>query len=382
MPGKYYMGIDYRTDHSLRIPRPDLTKSLSTPNSCSANGCHDDKNLDWVMEKYTSWYGKKVKPHYGTIISAGRNRLPEAEGQLIKLASDTLYPDIVRATALSLLREYSSDKVTEAFRNHLNDQSSLLRYTAINNLPPMPQSAIIQLVAPKLYDPVKAVRIEAAVTLANFPIDQLRQSDRESLEVTLQEYEAAMEYNSDFAAQRYNLANLAVAQNRTSEGEELYRTALEIDDQFYPAKVNLAMLLNQSRRNSEAEQLLKEVLVQEPDLHHVSYSLGLLLAENGRYLEAIPYLEKAAMGIPSNVRIRYNYSLALFKIKKWEEGLNQLELTVKSAPADEEYFTTLLNLYLQMQRFDKAVELAGYIITVVPNHRAAWDFLNKMKIKH
>ncbi len=108
MPGKYYMGIDYRPDHSLRIPRPDLSAELGVPNACSAKGCHDDKPLSWNIEHYTTWYGETRKPHYGTVIAAGRAHKPEAEAELIRLAEDPLVAVIVRATALELLRSYPS----------------------------------------------------------------------------------------------------------------------------------------------------------------------------------------------------------------------------------------------------------------------------------
>ena len=38
MPATTYMAIDSRRDHSFRIPRPDLSSSLGTPNACT--GCH------------------------------------------------------------------------------------------------------------------------------------------------------------------------------------------------------------------------------------------------------------------------------------------------------------------------------------------------------
>ncbi|MGD9290577.1 MAG: multiheme c-type cytochrome, partial [Desulfobacterales bacterium] len=38
MPERPYMVIDYRADHSFRIPRPDLSVELGTPNAC--NRCH------------------------------------------------------------------------------------------------------------------------------------------------------------------------------------------------------------------------------------------------------------------------------------------------------------------------------------------------------
>ena len=42
MPETPYMDVDLRADHSLRIPRPDLSVELNTPNACTA--CHLEKN--------------------------------------------------------------------------------------------------------------------------------------------------------------------------------------------------------------------------------------------------------------------------------------------------------------------------------------------------
>ena len=38
MPSRLYMVIDERRDHSFRVPRPDLSVELGTPNAC--NDCH------------------------------------------------------------------------------------------------------------------------------------------------------------------------------------------------------------------------------------------------------------------------------------------------------------------------------------------------------
>ncbi len=70
MPGQYYMGNDYRLDHSIRIPRPDLSMALETPNAC--NRCHINKSIKWSVDYITKWYGIKRKPHYGTTLAAGR----------------------------------------------------------------------------------------------------------------------------------------------------------------------------------------------------------------------------------------------------------------------------------------------------------------------
>ena len=46
MPHKNYMVIDDRRDHSIMIPRPDLSVKFGHPNAC--NNCHTDKSFEWL----------------------------------------------------------------------------------------------------------------------------------------------------------------------------------------------------------------------------------------------------------------------------------------------------------------------------------------------
>ena len=46
MPSKTYMEVDNRRDHSIRVPRPDLTVSIGTPNACTQ--CHADQTANWA----------------------------------------------------------------------------------------------------------------------------------------------------------------------------------------------------------------------------------------------------------------------------------------------------------------------------------------------
>ena len=48
MPGKLYMGNDFRRDHSFRVPRPDQSVAYGVPNAC--NSCHTDKTAEWASD--------------------------------------------------------------------------------------------------------------------------------------------------------------------------------------------------------------------------------------------------------------------------------------------------------------------------------------------
>lgn len=67
MPQRAYMGIDNRADHSIRIPRPDLSVKLDIPNACNSIACHGDKTAEWSAKYMKEWYGKKkdlIGPKY------------------------------------------------------------------------------------------------------------------------------------------------------------------------------------------------------------------------------------------------------------------------------------------------------------------------------
>jgi Tfp pilus assembly protein PilF len=373
MPGRVYMGIDYRPDHSFRLPRPDLTVRLGVPNAC--NRCHADKTAQWSDETITKWYGPGRRSHYGTIIDQGRNQAHEAREDLIRLAGDTLYPVIVRATALSLLNAYPADETTRAFQRALMDHEALIRRTALDSLNVTDPRTRQRFIAPLLYDPVKAVRIEAARLLAEAPALQLGRDLREVYEATLEEYKAAMEYSADFAFARYNLANLYVSLGQPNRAVRSFRAAIRIDDLFYPAKVNLAMLYDRRGEKKKAENLLREVLEAHPDLYEVAYSLGLLLAERKRYEDAATYLEQAAGGLPRRARVHYNLGLLLQALGRDSEAEQELKAALRIEPDNLDFLHAAADYYLKRGRFAEAKGFARTMVEKHPGNRLGHDLL-------
>jgi len=374
MPGRYYMGIDYRPDHSLRVPRPGLSLKLAVPNAC--NRCHIDKTDKWSDEYITKWYGPGRRPHYGTILDAGRKRVPEVKKDLIKLAGDQLFPVIVRATALSLLNSYPGEETIRAFELALMDEEALIRRTAMELLSLVDPGKQIKFMVPMLYDPVKAVRIEAARSLAPVAEGKLTEEQNKVFQAVLREYQAAMEYAADFAYARYNLGNLNTSMHQPEKAIKNYRAAILIDDQFYPAKVNLAMLYNKEGQNDEAESLLREVVTSHPELHEIEYSLGLLLAEKKEYDEAAVYLKRAANGLPDRARIHYNLGLLLQHLKRDSEAEVELSKAVTLEPDNINYLYALTEYYLKRAKFQEAKSIAEQMVARHPEVQVGHNMLS------
>ncbi len=377
MPGRNYMKIDYRPDHSFRIPRPDLSVKISTPDACLR--CHVDKTSKWSDETIAKWYGPGRRRHYGTIIDAGRKRQPAARKELIRLAVDPLYPVIVQSTALALLTNYPGEDSARAMELALMDDEALIRRTALESIHPSDQSKLDKLIAPLLYDPVKAVRMEAARLLAGEPSKHLDADQQKVFQAALKEFETSMGYSADFAFARYNLGNLYATLNRPDEAVENYRAAIKIDNLFYPAKVNLAMLYNQRGENNKAEVLLREVTAEHPQMYTIAYSLGLLLSEMKKYDQAAVYMEKASKGMPEHARVHYNLGLLLQYLQQYADAEAALLKALNLDTDNMDYLYALADHYLKKGKLQKAQGIAEQMVAKHPDQRIGHEILELIK---
>jgi len=380
MPGRTYMVNDYRPDHSIRIPRPDLSVALDTPNGC--NRCHIDKTNEWSAEYTKKWYGSKQKFHFGTTFTAARTIDPLAEKKLIQIVSDNLSPTLVRATALSLLGRYQGDMVVATFRQALASDEAILRRTALMNLPLLGPDEQMAMAGPLLDDPIKGVRIEAARTLTRIPADQLTPRLQKPFRRALEEFEATALYSADFAASRLNLGALYSYLGQSDQAEHHFNKAVDIDRDFYTARTNLAVLYSRQGKNELAEEQLRKALAMRPDLADVHYSLGLLLSEQKQYIEAARHLQEAVVGMPENARAQYNLGQLLAFLKQDEAAETALRRTIEIDPRNMNYLQAIAQFYLARGKFSQAGEIAEQMTAADPDNplgRQLLEFIDAKK---
>jgi tetratricopeptide (TPR) repeat protein len=314
------------------------------------------------------WYGPGRRSHYGTVLARGRNGDTEARDDLIRLAADLLYPVNVRATALSLLAGYPGKETLQAMEIALQDEEALIRHTALVNINPPAPTQLAQRVSSLLYDPARAVRIEAARRLAGEIARFVHPDHKEQFQLAFVELEASMLYSADFASARHNLANLYARMDRHEDAIRQYEEAIRIDDHFYPATANLAVLYSQHGRNGEAAQLLRGALETDPELHELAYSLGLLLVEMQQYPEALSYLKQAAKGLPERSRVHYNLGLLYQFLQDLPGAENSLRAALALEPRNLEYLYALADHYLKLGRFEDARPIAEKMVAMHPEN--------------
>jgi tetratricopeptide (TPR) repeat protein len=282
---------------------------------------------------------------------------------------------MVRATAVSLLSNYDDSICRRAIEKALSDPYSLVRHSAINGFNPEDIKSFEKLMMPLLNDPVKGIRIEAAIRLSTVAEDQLSFPVRKARKAALQEYTDVNLYVSDFPGGRYNLGIMYANAGELEKAAESYRSAIKIDNLFYMAKVNLATVYNQQGKNDEAERLLREVLKENPEIYQVNYSLALLLAEKGNIAESRSYFVKAAGLLPDQPRIIYN--LALLENSQGNKALAEEYMlkALKREPDNYDFLYAISTFYLENKQNQKAEIYAREIAAKYPSSPAGNQLL-------
>ena len=342
MPARTYMVIDARRDHSIRIPRPDLTATLGTPNAC--NHCHADKSARWASDAIIKWYGHQPQgfQRYAATFHEADQGAPGAKQALERLAADKEQPAIARATALSRLADYAPAPDSPVIRAATVDPSPLVRRSAAAALSGADPVTSASTLAPVLSDPVRSVQIEAADVLAPLAANDIGSPIGKPLEQAMREYIAAQQLNADRPEAHLNLALLFVKQRKADAAEAQLKQALSLDPTFVPAAVNLADLFREMGRESDGEAVLRAALVRSPNEPALLHALGLVMVREGRNADALSMLGAASKNDPGNARYAYVYAVALGDSGDRALAIETLESSLKLHPYDRDSLAALV----------------------------------------
>jgi predicted CXXCH cytochrome family protein len=366
LPTRTYMVIDRRHDHSLRIPRPDLSVKLGTPNAC--NDCHSDRTAQWAAATIERWHGpnRKAYQKYAEAFDAAWADRADAATLLAAVAADPNVSAFARASAFSALEPYLDPSTLELTRAGLSDPDPLIRIGALDMLGGVPANQLWRVVAPLLSDSSRGVRIRAVALLAAVPSAGQPPADRAKFEDAAAEFIAAQRFNADRPEARAALGNFYALRGRTAEAESEYHAALRLSPQFAAAAINLADLYRQLGRDSEGEEVLRAAVDAPPQDAGGHYALGLVLTRLKRYDEAIQELQLAAELEPDRARYAYVYAVALHSIGRGDEAMMILKKTLVRHPTDRDTLMALIDYRRETGDFRAAIDFAEQLDRLAP----------------
>ena len=379
MPETTYMVVDPRHDHSIRIPRPDISQNFGTPNAC--NQCHLQQSTQWAADAFKRLFPDAGKPFqsWTQAFYQARAGAPQAEISLLKVFTDEQAPEIARATAVLELQNFLSPLSGQTLQEALKDDSPLVRIAALRSLKTLPPANRFPYAGHLLPDSLLAVRIEAGRVLAATPLDQLGVQDRVNLQRAIADYIATQELNADRPESRLNLGNLHARIGDVIQAEKFYRQAIARNPAFSPAYANIADLYQNQGLENEARKVLQQGIAQQPfdaGLHH---ALGLSLARSNNMDAALASLGKATKLDPGIARYAYVYGIALNSADRPDEALKVLEEAHMAKPNDREVLFALATINRDRGNVQRAISWTEKLLELNPADQAARQLLNRLE---
>jgi len=343
MQERTYMVVDSRHDHTFRVPRPDLSTTLATPNAC--NDCHRDKPSQWAAKAIEEWFGpaRKGLQTYGPAFDAARTDRADAAALLSVLASDRQAPTVARASALAELGARVTPANIATARTGLADPDPMVRIGLLDMLENVPADQAWPFASPLLSDPVRGVRIRAASLLAAMPTTSQPPQDRASFDRAAAEFIAAQRANAERPEAHAALGNFLAQRGQIRQAEAEYQAALRLSPQYATAAINLADLYRQTSRDDEGEATLRTAIAASPRDAALHHALGLTLTRLKRAEDALDELRRATELEPGPPRYAYVYAVALHSGGRRSEAMAVLREALRTHPSNREVLEALVS---------------------------------------
>ncbi len=313
MPSQIYMGVDSRRDHSMRIPRPDLSISTGAPNAC--NQCHTDQTADWAYSALMDWGVQFAdrRSHPARAFHAADRGDVRAAPVLLETGNNKKNTAILRASAITQLGRLLPERLMPSLPLWLESDDPLIRLAAAEATRQLPPEQQLERLMPLSQDPVLAVRMMAAEQLAGLvpttagptesatagPSGQRTSKDgqpqaADPLDALFAEYIYVQSQHLDMPSVLTQLSGFLQARGETADAEALLISALEKNPQAGASRVNLADLYRAQGKEIAARATLESGIQLSEEDASLWFSLALLEVREGNSGAALIALEEAA----------------------------------------------------------------------------------------
>ena len=361
MPAQTYMGVDDRRDHSMRIPRPDLSLMTGSPNACTQ--CHQNQSDSWALAALRDWGVKptSVRQHPAMALRQAGQQDIRSLPTLKAIVDDDSRSAMLRASALEHYGALRPPELAQTAGMLLRSEDPLLRVSAVQASRALSPQQRFLMLRTLMDDPVLGVRIAVAEQLADAPVNELRPQDVKALNTLFAEYEAVQAQHLDMPSVQLQLANYWLARGLPEKAEAALREALRINPQLEAAVVNLADLLRAMGREEEARELLLAGISVSPAPGTLYHTLGLLEIRQGRIQAAMAALSEAAQRETDGSRHRFVYAIALHDTGSPGDAITLLEKLNRARPGNPETLSALVNYSSEQGDAGKAGRYRGQL---------------------
>jgi tetratricopeptide (TPR) repeat protein len=296
MPATIYMGVDDRRDHSFRLPdagqQPD---------------------------------------HYGQAIAAGRRGGSNAE--LLDALANRSFPAIARATILTLLEPPLAEDDALLLLEALDDPDPLVRIGALRSLRDQPPAHRMKSGSHLLRDPVRGVRVEAALTYVDYR-DLLPAIDARAYPGAADDYRDYMKAAITMPGAALRIAEFETQNGNIEQSQRHYELAIRLQPNLAANQHAYGLFLVRSGQADDALVHLRKAAQLEPGVSRFVYVLGVALNSLGQSDAAIATLSQARLEFPDDYDIAWALATMLRDAGDLEAAVEVAEDLQRQYPND------------------------------------------------
>ena len=369
LPKITVMVVDPRSDHSMRIPRPDISVKTGAKNAC--NNCHTDKSNQWSLTAFKKWYGNKYDtiPHYGFAFHNIRTNKPDAQAGLNKVINDKNMAHIVVGTAIRF-QDYNNNPLAfENLKMALSSPSPLVRRAGLESLRALPKEQQFQYALPLAKDTVYGVRHFANSLIYDVPSTNLSAEQQTIVKNARKEYINQLLYWQDRSLGMSSLGVAAIGLGKQDQAEDYFKKAIALDTLNLIVKINYADLKRMQGKNDECITLLKEVLSIDKTFSAAYQALAFAYIRKGDKPLAFKTLEIAKNIVKNDPQNHYYYAVMQNDTGKSKEAISTIMNALKLHPNNEQLLTLAYSIHSNKGETSQAKAILNTLIKAYPNNK-------------
>ncbi|MHB8501717.1 MAG: tetratricopeptide repeat protein [Candidatus Acidiferrales bacterium] len=408
-------------DHSMSIPAPENTIRHNIPNAC--NLCHRDKDAEWAVRQTKAWYGDKSRQKLirrADAFTQAQQGDAAAIPALEQMLSDTGGGPLIRANAAGYLGSFSNDpSAYDALLHSFSDPEPLVRATAATSIKPSAaqREALATALVTLLNDPIRTVRMSAAIAMVAMGVRPFPGEDGERYERAKELYHARAELDSDDAQQQLAAGKFSFLSGDMAGAVTAFRATLKLDPsisaQYYLGRslaekgdyLSARQILNaiprDDRQYDAAQRLLAEMAAKEPSHGETqaeggssgdageaqaNFLNGQVLYQNEEYGAALKDLEQALKLAPQAewaTKAQIYHAICLEKLARTSEAEAEMQRLSEQPEArqDVDLQVAFVELLYETGRAEDALKRVDGVIAADPDAPRAYFWRAKVLLQ-
>jgi tetratricopeptide (TPR) repeat protein len=208
----------------------------------------------------------------------------------------------------------------------------VLRRAAAIATEALDESAALAVLGPLFHDPLRQVRIRAALAALRLPA--AHGGFEASFQKALLEARTAGEFLSDSAIGTNWLAEIEAYSGNVARSQTLSRRAIARFPSDTQSYLRLARFEEKAGKTQQAKLHIDAGLLANPASPELQHALGMWHVRNKTFREALPHLQAAFDAAPPKDRrlFGYAYAVTLEESKEWAEALAVLRILKRDYP--------------------------------------------------